>query len=155
MTVATLPQRAITVREAVLSDIPRIVAMGQRFIRETDYHTVIVPSPVALAHTAEHLITSDRCALFVTEAYGVLTGMIGLLLYDHPVSGQLTASELAWWVDPEHRGDGVLLLDLAEAWARAAGATALQMIAPSPVVERFYRLRGFARVEVLYQKGLA
>jgi GNAT superfamily N-acetyltransferase len=81
--------------------------------------------------------------------------MLALLIYPHPFSGETTAVELCWWMEPEHRGSGGLkLLRAAEQKAREAGATKLMLGAPSERTEELYQRLGLERVEVTYQRQL-
>ncbi len=136
-------------RRARSEDIPRIVDMGVRFLGDI-YPDKLVPNPDRMARTVAWLLEDDGRALFVSEKDGQLTGMIGLFVYEHPMSGERTASEMFWWVEPEHRGHGVRLLKVARGWAKAAGARTIQMVAPGYDVERFYQRLGYTKVETVY-----
>lgn len=142
------------IRPATADDLPRIVAMGLRFLGDVYAAKMAAPDPERMAQTVDWLLSSDERALFVAEKDGGLTGMIGLFLYQHPMSGERTASEMFWWVEPEHRGTGLRLLNRARAWAKDAGATTLQMIAPTADVEVLYARLGFTRIEVAYARAL-
>lgn len=152
MSVATVT--AAVMREAVLADVPALVQMGQRFRQETAYADRLRNNPEQMTALAEKLIADANGVVFVTERDGVLVGMIGLLLFAHHLSGDLTVGELFFWVEPEHRGHGVRLLRCAERWARAMGATTMQMIAPTTAVGQFYERLGYAEIEVAYEKVL-
>lgn len=140
------------IREATEADVDSIVAMGRRFLSETRYRGTIADNPAQMAVLARNLITNEVGVLLVSEAAGVLTGMFGAFLYVHPISGERMATELFWWVQPEHRGHGIRLLKHAERWARGQGAKALQMIAPTPDVEAIYSALGYSQVETAYQR---
>jgi GNAT superfamily N-acetyltransferase len=62
--------------------------------------------------------------------------------------------EVFWWVEPEHRGEGVKLLREAEKRAKHAGAQTMQMIAPTDKVAGLYQRFGYEFVEAAYQKSL-
>lgn len=149
-------ETATAIREATDADVPPIVAMAQAFLRETPYGQHMPTRPEALAAFAGRLIMSpDGVILVAPQPYGDLAGMIALWSYLHPMSGEVVASELVWWVNPAARGSlGVRLVRRAEAWARAKGAVVLQMIAPThaPRVGEFYRALGFDEIETSYQK---
>jgi GNAT superfamily N-acetyltransferase len=143
----------VVIREASIDDVPRIVEMGLRFIRETVYAGRIAENPARMAALAEQLIAGS--SMFVAEREGVVVGMTGALFFEHPLSGEPFASELFWWVEPEARGSlGVRLLRRLVEWARARGAVALTMIAPTPAVEALYERLGMERVEVSYLRRL-
>lgn len=144
----------MTVREAVDDDVPTIVRMGQRFARMV-YGDKLGDNPAQIAALAQQLMTSADGAVFVAEKGGTVVGMIGLLAYAHPMSGERIATEMAWWVEPEHRGIGMRLLRRAETWATEQHARVFQMIAPTVDVARFYERVGFDKVETTYQRRLS
>lgn len=125
--------------------------MGQRFIRETVYRDLIDGDPAHMTQLVTLLVESpEDKAVFVSTSGNDLTGMIGLFVYLHPMSGKRTAVEVFWWTEPEHRGHGLRLLRAATQWATAAGATQLQMIAPTAEIERLYTRLGFTKIETSY-----
>lgn len=142
------------VREATLADVPRIVAMGRRFITETGYAARIPVNPTQMQAFVERLIDGEFATVFVADEGGDVIGMIGAFTYQHPISDEFLASEVFWWVEPERRGSGLRLLRAAERWARAKGAVKLQMIAPTPEVERIYAALGYDKVETTYAREL-
>lgn len=142
------------IREATLEDVPAIVAMGQRFLAETVYRDRLANSPGHMRALAERLVAGEMSAVFVDEIDGALHGMLGLFVFEHPMSGEQVAAEAFWWVDPEVRGRGLQLLRRAEVWARAAGATVLHMIAPTDDVARLYERLRFTRLETTYGRTL-
>lgn len=127
--------------------------MGERFLRIV-YRDLIQPHEPTLRALGLHLLTSDGSTVFVAEKAGEVLGMIGLMAYPHPMSGERTVAEVMWWVQPESRGCGLRLLRAGEDWAREQGATVLQMIAPSPETERLYERLGYVPVERTYQRRL-
>lgn len=144
----------MTIREATTGDVDSLVSMGERFLGSV-YAQKIHANPVALRQLSESLIASPDAVIYVAEVHSAVVGMMGLMRYVHPMSGELTASEVMWWVDPERRGSGVRLFRVGEQWARDSGATVIQMIAPSPEVERFYERFGYEAVERTFQKRVA
>lgn len=144
----------MTIRLATEADVDAIVAMGARFL-DTVYAQKIHANADALAQLARLLLASADGVIYVAEHAGAVVGMMGLLRYMHPMSGEPTVTEVMWWMDPEARGAGVRLFRVGETWARAQGATVIQMIAPSPAVERFYARVGYEPVERTYQRRIA
>lgn len=142
------------IREASADDLDAIVAMGQRFLSESSYKGRISENPAQMRVIAERLIDSPEGALWVSESGNGLTGMIGVFIFRHPMSDDVCATELFWWVEPEHRGQGLRLLRAAERWAKAQGARVLQMIAPTPQVGRVYTALGYDHIEASYQRVL-
>lgn len=151
------PSIETRIREATPDDVPAIVQMGLRFLTSAPYGGLLRPKPEVMAAFALRLIQSDEAVWLVAERQGALIGMLAMFLYAQPFSGQVIATELCWWVEPEARGPrtAIRLLTQGEAWARAKGAELLQMIAPTDHVAAFYERTGFERIEVHYQRALA
>jgi GNAT superfamily N-acetyltransferase len=144
-----------TIAAALPRDIDVLVEMGREFHASSEYAQVFKFNEDALRATMMSLIVSDFGDILVSTVDGTITGMIGLVVFAHPLCGDLTATELFWWVDPHHRGpSGVRLLRQAENWARERGATKLTMIAPNPRVELLYRKLGYGKVETSYALDL-
>jgi GNAT superfamily N-acetyltransferase len=142
------------IRKALGTDAEQLNRMGQRFVADTPYGDLLTISPVRLAETIGHLLGNPDGVVLVSEKGRVLTGMIGLLAYNHPFSGERTAFEVVWWVQPEARGDGVRLLKAAEEWAREQGIQKVQMVAPNERVGALYQRLGYVPVETSYQRSL-
>jgi N-acetylglutamate synthase-like GNAT family acetyltransferase len=141
------------IRHADRDDLDAIVAMGLTFLA-TVYGEKLTapPDPTRIrAYVSSLLDDADTRALFVNEHDGALTGMFGLHLFTHPMTGQIVAAELFWWVNPDRRGlDGLRLLARARAWATQAGAQLLQMVAPDAAVAQLYERLGYTRIETAY-----
>jgi GNAT superfamily N-acetyltransferase len=140
------------IRPATAADVPRLVEMGRRFRSETGYAKILAENPAKMTELATQLAASG--GLLVSERAGELVGMIGFYVYPHFLSGESTAGEVFWWVEPEHRGEGVKLLKEAERRARTAGAETMQMIAPTDRVATLYKRLGYEFVEASYQRSL-
>ena len=143
------------IRAATIEDVDRIVEMGVRFVAQTDYHQVFEPSPEKIASTVENLLKSDNAAIFVSGNGHGVNGMIIVVVFEHPWTGQTTASEMVWWVEPEARGvTGIKLLRTAEKWAAESGATQMQMVAPNVGVGDIYMRMGYAPIEMSFYRRL-
>lgn len=140
------------IRNATEADIPRLVEMGCRFRQESSYAKVLTENPEQMAKLGRILLASD--GLILSEREGKITGMMGFIVHDHFLSGERVAGEVFWWVEPEYRGDGLRLLKEAERRAKLAGASQMQMIAPTEQVEMVYLRFGYHYVEATYQKTL-
>lgn len=145
------------IRLATTDDVPALVTLGVRFLHETPYHMHLAVSPTHLEEVARALLASTDAVIFVAERHGEVVGCLALHVFLHPMSGERTANELVWWVNPEARGVGVLLLRRGEEWAKAMQATRMQMVAPTaaPEVARFYTHAGFAPVETMFERRIA
>lgn len=111
------------IRPATLGDVDAIVAMSQRFYDASDYPALYGPmakeSAAGLA-----IITMDTGVMLVAEEAGAVVGMVSLHVEPflfNPDSPKKTASELVWWIEPEHRG-GMLAARLLKAVNAACDA---------------------------------
>lgn len=142
------------IRRAQPEDMDRLIEMGKRFVEETSYRDLIRIDSERLAGTIAKVADSEDGAVLVSGSDASVTGMIAMVAYDHPYSGERTAFELVWWVEPEARGDGVRLLRAAETWAREQGCRHMQMVAPNERVGALYQRLGYSPVETSYQRSL-
>ena len=155
MTIA-LETPTLTIRAATEADIPQIVKMGLRFAT-AEYAISLPADPDRIAMLARNLMGGENSVVLVSESSeGAVVGMIAMMVYDQPMTNELVATEIAWWMEPEQRGSsaGIRLLKAGEQWARARGARKLQMIAPTDRVGQFYERLGFQRIEIHYQRSL-
>lgn len=144
------------IRLATVDDVPRLAAMFAEFVASTQYAKYVGNDPAHSAKMMTRMIGSDDCAVFVVDAESGIVGMVGAMIFVQPFSGELVASELFWWLDPQHRGHGVWLLRRAESWARGHGATRMSMMAPidKPRVADIYKAVGYSEVERVFQRDL-
>jgi len=147
------------IRLAERRDIPAIVRMGLRFLRETVYAGTITESPDQMARIAGQLIDGemDGVLYVAPDASDKAIGMVGALRFDHPLSGDSMVSELFFWAEPAARGmTGVRLLKALEKWAKDRGAVACQMIAPHGYdrVAGLYEALGYRPLESAWMKRL-
>jgi RimJ/RimL family protein N-acetyltransferase len=141
------------IRHARPSDVPDAVRMGLAF--RAAYAPRLRENPAQMATIARWLMEPPN-ALFVVDLDGAVVGMLGLALVRHPLSDDLYASELFWWLDPPYRKGrpGLGLLEAAETWATQQGAVAMHMIAleSNPAVGRLYARRGYTARDVTWEK---
>lgn len=141
------------IRLATAADVPRLVAMGITQITAV-YGGAVPVNPEALEALMRSLVVGPEAATFVAVRDAVAVGMIGLVRFRHPATGEVTVGEMMWWLDPPARGAGVALLKRAEQWATDGGAAVIQMQAPTERVARLYEHRGYRRLEVTYRRAL-
>lgn len=142
------------IRPATRADIPEIVDLGVRHLRDSHYAEFVEPDRAHMAAFARMLIEAPCALLLVAEKDGRIIGTIGMMATPHPYSGQPVLSEMFWYVAPEARGSGVRLLRAAETWGREIGARHIIMIAPDSRVSSFFQRLGYARLEEQFIKAL-
>ena len=144
------------IRAATPDDIPRLVELGTRFMRESGYARHLTINGEAMAELAATLIEAEHGLLLVDDRGGEITGMIGVIATHHPHSGDPVMSELFWYVLPRARGGGARLLLTAEAWARSHGITKSLTVAPAAngAVAGLYERLGYRPLETQFIKTL-
>lgn len=144
------------IREATKADIPRIVELGRRFLAEGPYKDQLEDNAEQNARLADLLISNSQAKVIVGEEDGIVVGLFALILFSHYFSGELTAGEIMWYVQPESRpgGIGIRLLSHAEKFARSLNAVRMQLTAPTEEVGKLYNRCGYKQIEVSYQRKL-
>lgn len=142
------------IRKAEPSDIEAICYLIRRFHASSQYLLWLPHDGLSVRGLVERMLGDENAAVFVLDD---LKGAMGLQAYQHPMSGDLTVSEMFFYVEPEARGQGVGLMRRAEGWSREVGARRLLMISPEKDerVQKFYERSGFEAVEVHFVKGLS
>lgn len=148
-----------TVRKAQLEDVPRIIGLAARFIASTQYGRWLKPDPRAIGDLATAFIKGAGIIL-LAEVDRQIVGMIAAMPFQDPLHGNAwVCDEIAWWVEPEHRGGlvGPKLLKAYEVWAGQKGLSLLKMVAPaeSPEVAAFYARSGYQLLETVFYKRLS
>jgi len=147
----------MVVRRAVLEDIPWLVTELEDFAA---HYPVRIPVPHDHAERLlGQLIDTQYVAIASTED-GTRVGLIAGVLQPHPFNPDvLCATQLWWWVTPEHRSSsaGARLLGDFERWAASTGAdlTSFTVAANSPIHAESMTRRGWRPAEMVYVKGLA
>lgn len=114
------------IRHATIEDIPKLVECGSRFLQYSPYGRYDVEySFESSQEFLEGILANDNGVIIVMDHDGVIAGgLVGLLNCAWFAPGVVTAHELAWWVDPEHRQgvEGIKLVKEFERWAKEKGA---------------------------------
>lgn len=142
-------------REATSADIPRLVEMGSRSLREGAYRDMLTDNPVQTSALAEQVINRSGKVL-VTEDKGEIVGLLALFIGPHFFSGEMTATELMWYMEPEYRKSfaGVGLLRAGEKLARELGCVSMVFTAPTAEVSKAYQSLGYREIESNWRKVL-
>lgn len=145
------------IRKGTFDDLPAIVEMAREFWNYTIYDDEYCPSTVH--EIARQCV--EQGLLSVVEiggdVVGFACGVTGPLLGNASVK---CGTEIAWWVNPEHRSgrNGVALLKHIEGLARDAGVKywnmAYMQSSMPETVEAIYEKMGYTRTEVIYTRVL-
>lgn len=144
------------IREATLEDVPRIVELGRKFIANGPYKDQL-DNPAQADHIARWMIGNQKAKVLVAQMDGTIQGMIAFIIYPHYFTGQPTANEMIWYVEPEARAGGIAmrLMHAAESLAKEMGAIRMQFTAPTAEIGKLYeRWCGYHQVEISYERTL-
>ena len=142
------------IREAMESDVPAIAALVRAFGESRAFREPFTADEGLVSNLCVDLIGSDDGTVFVAEQGTRVVGVLALCLVQHPLSREISASEIVWFVAPGHRGSGLLLLYAAEDWASARQAVRFSLIAPTPQTQRVYQRLGYQPMEPIYVRAL-
>ncbi len=119
-----------------------------------------MPFPFSAPHAAALFDAqtgqASRLAL-VLDVAGAAQGVFMAALSDHPFAPVRMATEVVWWIEPEHRGKAANdMLAAYEAWAKDNGAGFVGMAAleAAPRAGVIYRRRGYVPAETHFIKAL-
>lgn len=142
-------------RLATLSDVSKIVELGSRSLKDGPYGKLIEDRPEVTRQLTEAII-SEKGRVLLWEEGSEVVGLLAFIVFPHYFTGELTAGELMWYVEPEFRagGSAMRLFWAAEEMARELGAKKLQFTAPNEAVGAIYKRFGFQQIEVMFQKAL-
>lgn len=147
------------IRTADQTDLDVISELGSRSLQDGPYAGIIEDKPEAARKCATWVMQIGK--ILLAEEEGKIVGLLGFIVTDHHFSGQRYASELMWYVLPEHRklkagftGHGMELLKEAERMAKEAGAKDFVFTAPNDGVAQLYKRMGYSQLEVAFRKEL-
>lgn len=143
------------IRLATEEDFPAIIELCREFWTHTQF---------------SEDFDADHCLGMVELSHS--HGMLAVLVVNDSVQGfcaavksfllastqALTATELAWWVNPDHRGgkNGVVLLQFMEQLAKDQGIKYWNMASMESsmpeAVNRMYERLGYTKSETVYTK---
>jgi len=141
------------VTEALICEIPVITKLCKAFEQATEHVEVDIDHSVA-SYTS--FIKNGIGAMLLLKHAGTIIGGLGCLKYPDLHSGKLTAVETFWFVTPDHRGRGLMLLDAFESWGKRHGCKKLAMVhmvdSYPGILEKLYIRKGYKLIEKHYVK---
>lgn len=145
-----------TIRIANLMDTIKVVDLGRKFLKAGPYNGLLTDSPEHFTKFAMSIILSPTARVLVAvDEKDTPIGVLAFFVVPHWMSGDMIASEIIWYVEPDYRGK--VALDLywaAKIMAKEMGAAFIQFTAPTEAVGKIYIRDGFKQIEVGYQKRL-
>lgn len=145
------------IRNGTESDIPRIVEMASEFWAHTIYEEPACGE--SIASMAKFCIGQGLMAVLEIndKVSGFCCGVRGPVLGNN---SSAAGTEIAWWIDPEHRAgsNGIKLLKYTEDLARAAGVKYWNMAymesSMPDHIKSIYEKLGYKKTEVIYSRVL-
>ncbi len=165
-----MPRGPEVIRKATIGDREAIVELATTFLEEVGYHDSTVAAAGIVDRCLSAALPADACdndtdavafgeggGLFVIDRDGTVDGFFGFIIGDHPITGELTAFELGWYVRQGHRRgtQGIRLLLVAREAATRLGAAVLQVSALDDRLGRFLETYAFEKRESTYTLRLS
>ena len=143
------------IRTASVDELGGIIRFMKKFEDTTDHVKVDIDYAI---ESYGRLMKRGVLTVFVMEEGDEITGSLSFLKSPSMNDGILTAVELWWFMDPEHRGNGLQLFDAFEKSARDQGCKRFAMIhmvdSFPDKLESLYKRRGYGLIEKHYVKEL-
>lgn len=147
----------MTIRDAVIEDIPFIVKEGIKFLQ---YHPSKIERDIDVDHLctlAEQLITSH--VLLIAEQDNIPIGMIGGLITPNIYNlNYIGLQEMFWWVVEDKRTSTTAfkLYKAFEERAKELEVDFISMVTTvyTPTLEKYYKKQGLRPVESSFIKEL-
>lgn len=137
---------------AELEDLDTILEMAKKFVEATGYKDF--SNEDYIKELIKHYLESPRDThIIILDDFGFIAGASSMF----PFGPGKIASETAWWIDPDSRGEnrGVKLMEAFEYWAKnIAQCEFITMTSLDKTVEKIYKKNGYKLYERAYMKVL-
>lgn len=108
--------------------------------------------------TWKGLIKSKKGKIFALEKERKIIGALGFLIAPALEDGALCATEAFWYVDKQHRGAGLKLLNKYESYAKSIGCKRIAMVhlenSMPDKLKKLYTRKKYKHIESFYLKEL-
>ena len=148
-----------SIREATEEDVIDLAILGKQFVKESQ-NGFLGWNSSKVYDSLLDAVERDDFGIFVlcadTEVVGMLIGFVAPCFFSDVVQ----ASEITWYVDPEHRGSrmAIKMLGYFEEWAKDRGAVCANLgnldVLNADRVARLYNRRGYRLIENTFVKEL-
>lgn len=148
-----------TIRRATKDDAEALFVMARKFVAFAPYHDKATASDDELRASIKHF--TEHATIFVAEKCGTVIGMLVAVLAPMWYAPSCkVATELAWWVEQEHRGGtaAIRLIQAYENWARNEQASMVTMsnleVGDDNRVASMLKRMGYRMTEQSHTKGI-
>lgn len=138
------------IREATMNDGEVLIRLLCNFAAQSPYTNLV--DFYRIGQLAGSFIMDDDKLALICEDQGMLLAMTMPFLW----GTKSTATEMAWWVEPAHRKNGVgkALIERFQDWAKLKGCTAITLTSLDNSVNRLYDRLGYKLCEQTYIKEI-
>lgn len=140
-------------RIATTKDIEEILEMSMKFMAETSFTEFSDKEYIRLLIEDIVLSQQNEKIIIFEPQVGFLAGYA----VPFPFGPHKMASEIAWYINPEHRGKktGSEFLSAFEYWAKEkAGCSMVNMMCLDEQLDKYYTNKGYKLYERTYSKVL-
>lgn len=139
------------IHKATQEDIDALVELGIRFGDASPYKAYYTETKIRILAT-NSVYNEDSIAFVDDEHKGMIVGVMTPFI----LGEILTATEIAWWVNPEdrHTSLGKQLHQAFEEWAKARGCKLINMISIDDNLGAYYEKCGYKLTERAYMKEI-
>jgi len=144
----------MNIRKAILSDVPRLIELGERFALDSQKAHGLSISRKKIGEFADFSVTAENYLVLVLEDREVIGMIVGALAYPF-FSEDLVMQEYVWYVEGGGRA-GLWLLKGMEKMAKAMGASKLIVGSKPDYVDMsgLYTKMGYRALENQFVKEL-
>jgi len=149
-----------SLRFATKEDVIPLAILGKQFTKESKNSKLFGWNMQKVYDSLFNIIDRDDFCVICLVNDAEVVGMLIALVTPCFFSDVSQAVEIAWYIDPDHRGTRVALkmINEYERWAKEAGAVCTNMINLEVLngdkVARMYNKRGYTLVENTFLKEL-
>lgn len=139
---------------ATIEDLPKLSKIAEQFYSSSEHLDGFDID--VFVFNWENFIESNIGIIFLLINDGRIVGVLGGIKYPDVNSNHLMATELFWYVEKDHRGQGGRLLKEFEEWAKTEGCKKIIMVHMTDLMpdklESIYKHKGYKKMEVHYVK---
>lgn len=138
------------IRHATTDDAETLIKFLFNFAAESPYTNLVDPYRIGQL-AGSFIMDEDKLALICGDQ-GMLLAMTMPFLW----GAKKTATEMAWWVEPSARNNGVgtALIEEFQRWAEAEGCSAITLTSLDNSVAKLYDRLGYKLCEQTYIKEI-
>lgn len=137
-------------RVAKEEDLPQILEMSLKFAKTTSFSADMDPG--FIENLIKNLIAGNNTIILLHENKGFIAGLVTPFLF----GDAKVATEIAWWVEPKERKNGVgqELLEAFEYWAKEMNCSYVTMVSLDHKLGKLYTKNGYRIREYAYMKEI-